>query len=86
MKKLLLFALALCMGWGIDASAQEVSQQKIDSLNRALDEISTRLQQTETFEINRAIWKNRSRYFNLSYVKQTLSPDIDGWRNSAAAN
>lgn len=79
MKKLLLFALALCMGGGLDASAQEVSQQKIDSLNRALDEISTRLQQTETFEINRAIWKNRSRYFNLSYVKQTLSPDIKGW-------
>lgn len=79
MKKLVLFALVFCMGGGIAASAQEVSQQKLDSLNRALDELSTRVRQTEAVENNRAIWKDRSKYFNLSYVKQTLSPDIAGW-------
>jgi len=79
MKKLVLFALAVCMGGGITASAQEVSQQKLDSLNRALDDLSGRIQETEAAENNRAIWKDRSKYFNLSYVKQTLAPDIDGW-------
>lgn len=80
MKKLLLLALSLFVGGGIAASAQEASQYKLDSLNRALDELSTRVQQTEAAENNRAIWKDRSKYFNLSYVKQTLSPDIDGWK------
>lgn len=66
-------------GGGIAASAQEVSQQKLDSLNQALSDISARVKETEAAESNRAIWKDRSKYFNLNYVNQKLSPDIDGW-------
>lgn len=66
-------------GGGIAASAQEVSQQKLDSLNQALSDMSARVKETEAAESNRAIWKDRSKYFNLNYVNQKLSPDIDGW-------
>ena len=79
MKKLVLLIFTVCMGGGIAASAQEVSQQKLDSLNQALSDISARVKETEAAESNRAIWKDRSKYFNLNYVNQKLSPDIDGW-------
>lgn len=87
MKKLVLLIFTVCMGGGkFAASAQEVSQQKLDSLNQALSDISARVKETEAAESNRAIWKDRSKYFNLNYVNQKLSPDIDGGTNSAAAN
>ena len=41
--------------------------------------MSARVKETEAAESNRAIWKDRSKYFNLNYVNQKLSPDIDGW-------
>lgn len=43
MKKLVLLIFTVCMGGGIAASAQEVSQQKLDSLNQALSDISARV-------------------------------------------
>ena len=70
MKKLVLLIFTVCMGGGIAASAQEVSQQKLDSLNQALSDISARVKETEAAESNRAIWKDRSKYFNLNYVNQ----------------
>ena len=56
MKKLVLLIFTVCMGGGIAASAQEVSQQKLDSLNQALSDISARVKETEAAESNRAIW------------------------------
>lgn len=53
MKKLVLLIFTVCMGGGIAASAQEVSQQKLDSLNQALSDIhnpqnkSVRVQKNE---------------------------------------
>lgn len=46
MKKLVLLIFTVCMGGGIAASAQEVSQQKLDSLNQALSDISARVKET----------------------------------------
>ena len=43
MKKLVLLIFTVCMGGGIAASAQEVSQQKLDSLNQALSDMSARV-------------------------------------------
>ena len=64
MKKLVLLIFTVCMGGGIAASAQEVSQQKLDSLNQALSDISARVKETEAAESNRAIWKDRSKYLD----------------------
>ena len=50
MKKLVLLIFTVCMGGGIAASAQEVSQQKLDSLNQALSDISARVKETEAAE------------------------------------
>ena len=80
MKKLVLLIFTVCMGGGIAASAQEVSQQKLDSLNQALSDISARVKETEAAESNRAIWKDRSKYFRNSL------PTSTGGTNSAAAN
>lgn len=79
MKKFVLLIFTVCMGGGIAASAQEVPQQKADSLNQVPDDLSARIKETEVAENNRAIWKNRAKYFNLNYVKQTMTPDIEGW-------
>jgi len=79
MKKLVLLISAICLGGGIAASAQEVSQQQLDSLNEAINDLSARVKETEAAENNRTIWKNRAKYFNIAYVKQTLTPDIEGW-------
>ena len=54
MKKLVLFIITVCMGGGSVVSAQEVSQQKLDSLNQALNDISTRVKETEAAEHDRA--------------------------------
>ena len=75
MKKLVLLIFTICMGGGIAASAQEVSQQKLDSLNQVLNDISARVKETEAAENNRAIWKDRAKYFNIAYVNQKLAPD-----------
>lgn len=79
MKKLALLVLTVCLGGGLTASAQETSKQQIDSLNEALNDLSARVKETELAEKNRSIWKERAKYFNIAYVNQTLTPDIENW-------
>lgn len=81
MKKFVLLLSLLCMGTTLSAqeSTEQVTdqQQQIDSLNQALREMSDRMDDVEESQDNVAIWKDRAKYFNIAYVKQTLAPDID---------
>lgn len=43
-----------------------------DSLQRVVDDLSQQLRHQKNEELDRKIWKNRSKYFNLGYVKQSL--------------
>ena len=79
MKKLLLFFMLLGMGTPLfaqETAEQDRTQQQLDSLNQALHEMSARIDDAEQDENNRVIWKNRAKYFNISYVRQELTPDF----------
>lgn len=80
MKKLLLLISLLCMGTTLSAqeSDQAETQQQIDSLNQVLREMSARMDDVELDSNNQTIWKDRAKYFNIGYVKQKMSPDIEG--------
>lgn len=44
-----------------------------DSLQQVVSALSSRVEDTQKAELNRAVWKDRAKYFNLGYVKQTLA-------------
>lgn len=54
------------------AYAQE-NQSRLDSLQQVVSALSSRVEDTQKAELNRAVWKDRAKYFNLGYVKQTLA-------------
>lgn len=62
----------------IDSLRQAVAmlQSQLDSQQQALDKV-------EEDELNRKIWNDRAKYFNIYYVNQSISQeDIDGtWKN-----
>lgn len=40
--------------------------------------MSARMDDVELDSNNQTIWKDRAKYFNIGYVKQKMSPDIEG--------
>lgn len=62
----------------IDSLRQAVAmlQSQLDSQQQALDKV-------EEDELNRKIWNDRAKYFNIYYVNQSITQeDIDGtWKN-----
>ena len=65
--------------WTLTATAQEPVAEttspvatETDSLQRVVDDLSQQLRHQKNEELDRKIWKNRSKYFNLGYVKQSL--------------
>lgn len=46
---------------------------EIEAMRLDLESLSSRLQQSENVELDRIIWKNRAKYFNLAYVNQSLN-------------
>lgn len=59
------------------ASAQDSGQPngdtgRVDSLQAVVNSLNSRVQSAEQTELDRAIWKNRSKYFNIGYVSQKL--------------
>lgn len=65
----------VCILLGL-VSAPVMSQsveEKTDSLQQVVDEMSEKNKQLEAEALDKKIWKDRAKYFNISYVKQSLS-------------
>lgn len=62
---------------------------KTDSLQQSLNALEEENKRLEEEALNRKIWNDRAKYFNISYVKQSLSTDIEGakctWNNNIGA-
>lgn len=74
----LLLSLSL---WGLGAfarHAQTAPDEHADSLRQVVTELSSQLETARTAESDRKIWKNRAKYFNMGYVKQTLTGQDGG--------
>lgn len=66
------------------AMAQNAGEERADSLQQVVDEISEKNKQLEAEALNQKIWKDRAKYFNISYVKQSLSAeDVNYKKNSS---
>lgn len=57
----------------VPAMAQNAGEERADSLQQVVDEISEKNKQFEAEALDKKIWKDRAKYFNISYVKQSLS-------------
>lgn len=76
MKKIVNLIIALVLPLGIYAQENAVNNDdssKIDSLTQVANDLSAQLQEAKKAELNDAIWKNRSKYFYISYMDQTLT-------------
>lgn len=58
----------------VPAISQNV-ETDADSLQQVVDEISEKNKQLEAETLNKKIWNDRAKYFNISYVKQSLSTE-----------
>lgn len=64
----------LCFGARAEGTP---AMQNADSLQRVVDDLSSQLEQQNDIERDRKIWKNRAKYFNLGYVRSTLTDAED---------
>lgn len=82
MKKIYFCLFALCaVSYGTYAQEPEQTDEnarKVDSLQQTVNALTSRVKATEKAELNRAIWTSRAKYFNLGYVKQTLTDKTYG--------
>ena len=82
MKKICICLLALCaVSYGTYAQESERTggdSRRLDSLQQVVNALSSRVEDTERAELNRAVWKDRAKYFNLGYVRQTLADKTYG--------
>ena len=83
--KLLILTLSVAAVFSVSfrATAQEPGQSngdanKADSLQAIVNSLNSRVQSAEQTELDRAIWKNRSKYFNIGYVSQKLTDKTYG--------
>lgn len=82
MKKLYMCLLA-AITVSYHAAAQEPglsnnNAREMDSLQTVVNTLNSRIQSAEQAELDRAIWKNRSKYFNIGYVSQKLTDKTYG--------
>ncbi len=81
MKKLSLLAVSLLVvvTGGVQAQNQsDEMTQRLDSLQQVVNNMSNTNQELEQERLNRVVWKDRAKYFNLGYVKQTLTDKSTG--------
>ncbi len=83
--KLLILSLSVMAVFAVSfrAAAQEPGQSddkagEVDSLQAVVNSLNARVQSAEQAELDRAIWKNRSKYFNIGYVNQKLTDKTYG--------
>ena len=79
--KLLLLTLSVTAALAVSFRATAQSNddvRKADSLQMVVNSLNSRVQSAEQAELDRAIWKNRSKYFNIGYVSQKLTDKTYG--------
>ena len=58
--------------WAQEQSG-ESPDYRADSLQQVVNQLTSEVSDLEKEKMNQAIWKDRARYFNLRYVKQTFT-------------
>ena len=72
----------------ITANDSTVNNTEVsDSLQQTINALETEKKQLEKEALDKKIWKNRAKYFNISYVKQSLSIEDANctWNNNIGA-
>ncbi len=78
MKKFyILMILALAVSGVRAQQSEEVTRQQ-DSLQRVVNQLTAERDSYKQADLNRRIWKDRAKYFNIGYVKQTLTDKTFG--------
>ena len=93
MKRILsAFALSFSIACGVAnaqvADSTDVNSSKVDSLTQVVESLSSQISDAENEDLQKAIWKDRAKYMNVGFVKQTLtSKDNDvKYKSSAGMN
>ena len=93
MKRILsAFALSFSIACGVAnaqvADSTDVNSSKVDSLTQMVESLSSQISDAENEDLQKAIWKDRAKYMNVGFVKQTLtSKDNDvKYKSSAGMN
>lgn len=63
--------------WAQEQSG-ESPDYRADSLQQVVNQLTSEVSDLEKEKMNQAIWKDRARYFNLGYVKQTFTDKAFG--------
>ena len=90
------FVVAVCVALGamsLPAAAQEVTEnsvdantQKIDSLTEVVNALSSSVQKAEDEALDKKIWKDRAKYFNIYYApNQSLELGNMKWESELSA-
>lgn len=73
MKKLLFtLTIAFLSATSVFAQKTDETQRRIDSLQHVVNQLSENMEKTEEATLLDKIWKERAKYFNISYVNQEL--------------
>lgn len=74
MKKVYMMMGLLLTVTGIRAQepAKDATMQRLDSLQQVVNQLTTTVENQEQEDLDRKIWKDRAKYFNIGYVNQTL--------------
>ena len=81
MKKIYILASLLLAVAGVRAQEQDAKAtvERLDSLQQVVNQLTTNVETLEEENRNQKIWKGRAKYFNIGYVKQTLTNEaFDG--------
>lgn len=78
MKKIYALMALLLAVTGVRAQQSEEVTQQQDSLQQVVNQLTAERDSYEQADLNRRIWKDRAKYFNIGYVKQTLTDKTFG--------
>lgn len=78
MKKIYAMMALLLAVTGVRAQQSEEATRQQDSLQRVVNQLTAERDSYEQADLNRRIWKDRAKYFNIGYVKQTLTDKTFG--------
>ena len=78
MKKIYALMALLLAVTGVRAQQSEEATQQQDSLQQVVNQLTAERDSYKQADLNRRIWKDRAKYFNIGYVKQTLTDKTFG--------
>ena len=81
MKQIYFLAALLLAATGVRAqeSTDDATTRRLDSLQQVVNQLTTSVETQKQEDLNRKIWKDRAKYFNIGYVNQTLTDKTMGF-------